>query len=343
VTDLVVGGGAVGSFVGWALTSGGRDVAIVRRSHDGPPQPAGLTAVDPSGEGTTVSVTEVRTPDDLPAAPELIVIAVKVFDVEAAALSCASWPDATVLTVSNGVGAEEIVRRVRPAAGLIAGSVTASVEPSGDRTVTRMNRGGIAVAPAAGDTSELAGALVGAFRAAGLRSARLDDARSMKWSKLVANLVGNATSAIVGRPPGEVYADPLGYEVERLQVREAIAVIRRSGLRVVALPGADVRLLDLATRLPPPLARRILTRVVGGARGGKAPSLLLQARSGSGGRSEVEWLNGAVARAAADLGGRAAVNERLAALVGDVLADPDRRAWFDGRVDRLAAEVGILG
>ena len=62
MTDLVVGGGAVGSFVGWALASGGRDVAIVRRSHDGPPQPAELTAVDPDGEGTTVSVTEVRAP-----------------------------------------------------------------------------------------------------------------------------------------------------------------------------------------------------------------------------------------------------------------------------------------
>jgi len=343
VTDLVVGGGAVGSLVGWALARGGRDVALVRRSHDGPPQTASLTSIDRNGEATTVTVTEVRSPSDLPAAPELIVIAVKVFDVEAAAQSCAAWPDVVVLSVSNGVGAEEIVRRVRPAAGLIAGSVTASVELSGERTVSRLNRGGIAVAPAAGDPRQLANALAGAFRTAGLRSARLDDARSMKWSKLVANLVGNATSAIVGRPPAEVYADPLGYEVERRQVREAVAVIRRSGLRLLALPGADVRLLDLATRLPRPLARRILTHVVGGARGGKAPSLLLHARSGGGVRSEVEWLNGAVARAAADLGGRAAVNERLTALVGEVLADDDRKAWFDGRVDRLAAEVGVRG
>jgi 2-dehydropantoate 2-reductase len=341
VTDLVVGGGAVGSLVGWALASGGRDIAIVRRSHQGPPQTAGLTAIDRSGEGTTVPVTEVGSAGDLSVAPELIVIAVKVFDVEAAAGSCAGWPNAPVLTVSNGVGAEEIVRRVRPGAGLIAGSVTASVEPNGERSVARLNRGGIALAPAAGDTRELADALVGAIRAAGLRSARLDDARSMKWSKLVANLVGNASSAIVGRSPAEVYADPLGYEVERRQVREAVAIIRRSGLRLVALPGADVRLLDMATRMPAPIARRILARVVGGARGGKAPSLLLQAQSGGGGRSEVEWLNGAVARAATDLGGRAATNERLTALVGEVLADPDRRAWFDGRVDRLAAEVGI--
>ena len=106
-----------------------------------------------------MAVTEVAAPADLPAAPELIVIAVKVFDVEAAALSCAPWPDAVALTVSNGVGAEEIVRRVRPGAGIVAGSVTASVEATGDRAVARLNRGGIVVASAAGDTRDLAASL----------------------------------------------------------------------------------------------------------------------------------------------------------------------------------------
>jgi 2-dehydropantoate 2-reductase len=342
MTDLVVGSGAVGSLVAWALAAGGRDVAIVRRSLEVSPRPSDLTVVDPSGTSHTVAVTEVASPNDLAAAPELAVIAVKMFDVESAAQSIAAWPSAVALTVENGVGAEEIVRRVRPGAGLIAGSVTASVEAIGERSVARLNRGGIAVAPAAGETRALAESLAGALRAAGLRSKTIDDARSMKWSKLVANLAGNATSAVVNRPPGEVYDDARGYEVERRQIREAFAVIRRSGLRVVALPGADVRLLDLATRLPAALARPILTRVVGGARGGKGPSLLLTAQSGAT-RSEVDWLNGAVARAAADLGGTAAVNKRLSELVAEVLIDPDRRAWFDGRVDRLAAEVGVTG
>jgi 2-dehydropantoate 2-reductase len=342
VTDLVVGSGAVGSLVAWALAAGGREVAIVRRSLVGGPRQSDLTVVEPTGTPRTAPVTETAAPADLEDEPELIVFAVKVFDVEDAALSVAAWPSAVALTVENGVGAEEIVRRIRPGAGLIAGSVMASVEATGERTVSRLNRGGIAVAPAAGETRALADALTGAFRVAGLRAKTIDDARSMKWSKLVANLAGNATSAIVNRQPAEVYEDPRGYEVERRQLREALAVMRRSGLRVVALPGADVRWLDLATRLPAALARPILTRVVGGARGGKGPSLLLTAQSGAT-ESEVDWLNGAVARAATDLGGTAAVNRRLSELVSEVLVDPDRRAWFDGRVDRLAAEVGVGG
>jgi hypothetical protein len=60
--------------------------------------------------------------------------------------------------------------RVRPGAGLIAGSVTASVELVDERTVARLNGGGIAVAPAGGETRSLAESLAAAFRAAHLRS-----------------------------------------------------------------------------------------------------------------------------------------------------------------------------
>jgi ketopantoate reductase len=161
----------------------------------------------------------------------------------------------------------------------------------------------------------------------------------MKWSKLIANLAATRPARSCGGRRVRFYRDPLGYEVERRQLREAFAVIRRSGLRVVALPGGDVRLLDVATRLPSSIARRSW-RGHRRARGGKAPSLLLTAQSGAE-RVEVDWLNGAVARAAADLGGVAAVNRRLAELVSEVLLDERRRAWFDGRIDRLAAEVGV--
>jgi 2-dehydropantoate 2-reductase len=339
MTDLVVGGGAVGSLIAWALATGGRDVAIVRRSKEGGAGPAEVAVIDPGGERHTATVTEVARPDDLATAPELIVFAVKMFDLDAAAASCAVWPSAAALTVSNGVGAEEIVAAVRPKAGLIAGSVTASVERAGDGTVTRLNRGGIGLAPVRGEVDGLMADLVSAFAAAGLRTGRLGDAAAMKWSKLLANLVGNASCAIVDLSPGELYADARVFAIERRQLLEAIAVMRRLRLSPVALPGADVRLLALGFRLPPVLARPILQRVVGSARGGKDPSLRVHARSGVG-PSEVDWLNGAVASAAEGLGGVAPVNRALTKLLHEVLADPARREWFRARPDRLAEAVG---
>ena len=335
MTDLVVGGGAVGTLVAWGLASGGRDVAVVRRGQAGPSAEATLTCTAPDGRPSTASVTEVRGPGDLSRAPDVIVFAVKAFDLEAAAASCAMWPAAVGVTVGNGFGAEEIVTGLRPRAPHIAASVTASVELREPRHVARRNRGGIALAPFAGDVERTVGGLVRAIAASGLPSAALADARAMKWSKLLANLVANASSAITDMSAAHIYASPDGYRVERRQLQEAVAVMGALGLRPVALPGADIRLLALAVRLPAVVAQPILRRVVGGARGGKEPSLRLHAQADPG-PTEVDWLNGAVVRAAAQLGRRARVNACLADLVAQVVADPERRAWFSGRPDRLA-------
>jgi 2-dehydropantoate 2-reductase len=337
MTDLVVGGGAVGSLIAWGLARGGRDVAIVRRRLEVAARPGIVTVVARTGERRDAAVAEVRSPADLAAAPELIVFAVKMFDLEAAVASCDAWPEAAALTVSNGIGAEELVAD-RRRGGLIAGSVTASVELGTVGSTHRLNRGGIALAPVRGAVDALIEALVGAFEAAGLRAVRRDDAAAMKWSKLIANLVANATSAIVDLPPGEVYADPALYRIERRQLLEAFAVMRLKALEPVSLPGVGVRLLRLGLRLPDPLVRPIIRRVVAGARGRKDPSLRLHAGSGSG-PTEVAWLNGAVADEAARHGRAAPVNRRLAELVASVVADQERRTWFRGRPDRLVEAV----
>lgn len=338
MTDLVVGGGAVGSLIAWGLARGGRDVAIVRRRLDGPARPATVTVVGRTGERGDAAVTEVRGPADLASAPELIVFAVKMFDLEAAVASCDTWPEAVALTVSNGVGAEELVAD-RRSGGLIAGSVTASVEVAPDGSIHRLNRGGIALAPVRGAVGGLIETLVRSFGTAGLRAVSHDDAAAMKWSKLVANLVANATSAIVDVSPADVYGDPGLYRIERRQLLEAFGVMRLKALEPVSLPGVDVRLLRLGLRLPDPLVRPIIRRAVAGARGRKDPSLRLHAGSGSG-PTEVAWLNGAVAEEAARHGRAAPVNRRLAELVASVVADPERQNWFRGRPDRLVEAVG---
>jgi 2-dehydropantoate 2-reductase len=71
------------------------------------------------------------------------------------------------------------------------------------------------------------------------------------------------------------------------------------------------------------------------------PSLRLHLRHAEG-PTEVRWLNGAVAEAAARTGIAAPVNGRLAALVDEAAADPERRAWFRGRPGRLLEAIGDL-
>lgn len=338
MTDLVVGGGAVGSFLGWALASGGRDVAIVRRRLVGGPVRADLVVVDPGGRRLTANVLEVPGPGELPGPPDLILFAVKMYDLPAAVAACAVWPDAPALSIENGIGAEQVVIAGRPGGGVIAGSLTTAVAPGESGEIRRLTRGGLGLAPVRGAVDALVDELDGTFAASGLRVGRYRDPESMKWSKLLGNLIANATGALLDLEPAQIYGHPGLFAIEQGQLREALAVMRRLERRPVALPGADARLLALAVSMPAALARPILRRVVSGARGGKVPSLRAHLGTGTG-PSEVEWLNGAVVRAGSQAGVPTPINRRLTELVLGVLADPDRRAWFRGRPDRLLAAM----
>ena len=247
----VLGAGAVGTLLGGLLASSGADVVLAgpaggarrrRRDRDPrarrPPRRAPASAGPPARPRST-------------AAPDLAVLAVKTFDLAAALDDLRAWPATPVLTIQNGVGRGGPGGR-RPSRRRARRGLADGARSSG-RAPTRC-AGAAAAASAwrrwpapstAWWTSSSA-----AFAAAGLPARRLADARAMKWSKLVANLVGNALSALADRDPAEVYADPALFDLERRQLLEALAVMRAQGIGVVALPGANVPLLALGVRLP---------------------------------------------------------------------------------------------
>lgn len=335
---VVVGGGAVGSFLGWTLARAGHDVTLLRRHGDAGLRREALSLVEPSGgQGQAADVWTATRPEDAPASPDLVLLAVKMPDLAGAIETAGEWPDANLLAVENGVGADEMLAAGRPGGALIAGSLTAAVERDAG-TVHRLSRGGIGLAPVRGEVDATVGSLAGGFAAGGLRAATYRDAAAMRWSKLLVNLLGNATSALLDRDPGEIYADPALFAVERRQLREALDVMRLLHLSPVSLPGADTRLLARGMRLPSRLLQPVLRHAVSGGRGGKSPSLRLHLESGSG-PSEVAWLNGAVASTAVRFGRRAPVNAVLAALVEQCSNDPGRRAWLRDRPDRLLAAL----
>ena len=336
----VVGAGAVGSFLAAVLAAAGHDVTLLSRTQPREPGAGRLVLVGVDGVRRAVPVTRTGGPARLPRDQDAVVLAVKRFDLEAACALLAGDPVVPAVTVQNGIGAEELVAARRPGSPLVAASLTTAVELDAGGAVHRLSGGGIGLAAAGdGPGKALPALLAGAFAAGGLPAAVLPDAAAMKWSKLLANLVGNATSALLDAPVSEILTDPRLFEVERQQQAEALAVMARLGLRPVRLPGASVPLLVLGFRLPAALGRPILARVLGGARGGKMPSLRLALRGGPG-PTEVAWLNGAVADAAARLGLAAPVNAALRRLVEEGSADPGSLARFrDGR-DRLIVALG---
>lgn len=339
---LIVGAGAVGSFLGTLLGSVGYEVTLVRIFE--PPSEKPVTLVRPDGTRVVVPVHRVSRTEDA-SRPDLILVAVKMPALREALVPTLEWPDAPTLTVENGIGAEEIAAEVRTWSQQIAGSLTAPIRLASEDEVQWLGRGGIGLAATNSKAAPYVLPLLTGFAAAGLRTAQLRNARAMKWSKLVANLIANATGAILDMDPDAIYADTRLFDVERRQLLEALAVMDAIGLDPVALPGAAVPWLARAIRLPGGIGRPILRRIVGGARGGKLPSLRLHIRSASeepsSEQTEVAWMNGAVAKWGRLSDVATPVNARLTELVEDVAAHPDRRTWLRHRPDRFLAEMAI--
>lgn len=343
---LVVGAGAVGSFLGTLLAAAGNDVTLVRIFELSSNEP--MTLVSPDGAVQSFPLRRVSRTEKAPE-PDLILFAVKMPSLREAIVPTLIWPTVPTLTVENGIGAEGIAAELRPQAPLIAGSLTAPIELVSENEVRWLGKGGLGLSALTPDARPAVRTLRREFGRVGFRTAELRDASSMKWSKLLANLIANATGAVLDMDAEEIYRDPRLFAIERRQLCETLDVMHQLGLKPVGLPGAAVPWLARVVRLPTWLSRPILARIVGGARAGKLPSLRVHVRAVEAGAppvtaiagepTEVRWMNGAVARFGVLTAVPTPVNSLLAELVDDVAADPERRAALRRNPDRLLAEL----
>lgn len=309
---LFFGAGAIGAYIGGSLALTGCDVAFVERR-----EPAEILrreglVLSLGAHTHRIPLNRVFTSasDALGDSKyDLAVFALKSYDTGAAIESlrplAGRLPPA--LCLQNGIGNEAALESVFGSGRVIAGTVTSAVGRGRAGEITLERKRGLGLA--AGNTLSLP--LVHAMNRAGLNARLYPVARAMKWSKLFTNLTANASSAILGMTPRAVFSDPQLFELERLMLRECLQVMRADGIDVVDLPGTPVRMLAFAVKnLPSRLAQPLLTRAIGGGRGGKMPSFYLDLNSGRG-KTEVEWLNGAVVREGERLGIATPVNRML--------------------------------
>jgi 2-dehydropantoate 2-reductase len=316
---LVYGAGAVGSLLAAYLAEArppdGERPAVTllgRRPHVAAIRTWGLIVETPAGRLVSKAIDSVTSPDDLTAPPDAVLLTVKAYQVPEALATLAgvlARPNVAVAVMQNGIGSEETAAGVVGAGRTVSGAVTISVEVERPGVVRRHTRGGgVALAPAGpGAPVETVAAL---FRASALPVRVYAGAPAMKWSKLLLNLLANASSAILDLPPAAVARDPRLFAMERAAFREAVRVIRALGLRPVSLPGFPVPLLVQIMAAPAAVGRTVLSGALSRGRGDKMPSLWHDLERGRR-HTEVTVLNGAVAREGERLGVPAPVNRTL--------------------------------
>jgi 2-dehydropantoate 2-reductase len=197
-----------------------------------------------------------------------------------------------ILCLSNGVSNEAAIAEVLGEEKVIYGTVTSAIGRRGPGDIVLERLRGVGVARGHALSEKLNHVLNDAY----LNSQLFDDANSMKWSKMLTNLIANPTSAILDMTAGEVFSNKDLYKLEIEMLRECLAVMEAQGFKVLDLPGTPVRALALATKLPFWLSKPLLSRAAGAGRGSKMPSFHIDLHSGRG-KSEVQYLHGEVVRA----------------------------------------------
>ena len=322
----------------WRLGDAGHRVtAVARASYVRAVEERGLL-VEQEGRATkAVGLCAVEQTDGLGDARfDLVLITCKAFDTAVSAVLAQPFVrnGARALVLQNGVGGIEVACSILGEERLSAGVVTVPVEVPKPAVIRpRWGRGGMGVAPVS--SGQDVPFLIQLFSLAQFDVRSYPDWRSMAWSKLMLNMLANAVPAILDRPVDHIYADRRLYELERASLREARAVVRKMGIRLVSLPGYPVPLLVwILCAWPAGLTHALFRRAVLGGRGGKPPSLQIDLARGRT-RSEVAFLNGAVVRAGAKLGLSTPVNRALYDTLTSIVEQEIAWAEYQGQAERL--------
>jgi 2-dehydropantoate 2-reductase len=337
---LTIGAGAIGTYIGGSLALKGEDVVFLER-------PDVVAEIRSRGLTLSLEDGEHHIPN-----PKLVtdweqILALEPFDVTIYALKSYHTPAfiqalppnrnslPPFLCLSNGVDNEATLAQALGSDNVIAGTVTSAVgrHAAGNIVLERLRGVGVA------EGHPLSMRLAAVLDASGLNAETYPDAAAMKWSKMLTNLLANASSAILDMSPAEIFAHSGLYRLEIAQLREALAVMRAQQIGVTNLPGTPVKALAFAVRhLPLWLSRPLLNKAVAGGRGGKMPSFHIDLHSGRKG-NEVAYLNGAVVRAGQRVGVDTPVNATLTETLMSLGGGEMPLSSFRNQPEKLLARV----
>jgi 2-dehydropantoate 2-reductase len=332
---IIIGAGAIGSYFGASLIMSGNEVVFLDR------EPAavmlrksGITLRKKdsiqkvSGLQVLSSYSKMTTAGNF----DLAILAVKSYDTHHFLENILDYHVyiPAILSLQNGVENEIEMAKLFGWERVIAGSVTTAIGREGPGEVVVEKLRGVGIA----GSSSLVSQIVESFSAAGLKARYYPSIADMKWSKMLTNLPANASAAILHMLPWEIFQDQGLFKMEMEQIRESAHVMKGLGLRVTDLPGTPVRLLGMGAKLPEWIGKPVMGGVLGRGRGGKKPSFLIEVLNHSG-KSEVQYLNGAVVKYGAKLDIPTPVNSVLSRTLQAIVEGKMDEAMFIGQAEKL--------
>ncbi|WP_052391887.1 ketopantoate reductase family protein [Paraburkholderia bannensis] len=294
----IVGSGAMGSVYAGLMVSAGHEVHAISLwpDHVAAMQEKGLRVEGASGD-RTVPIHASTTTAGIGVC-DLVIIATKAFDVEAAARSCEQLlgPNTVVQTIQNGLGSAEkaaaILGENRIAVGVVGG-FGASIRAPGHAHHNGMEM--IRFGAYRGLPKEDLEQSAEIWRSSGFKVAIFDDIDQMVWEKLIMNVAFSGTTCATGMTIGEVMGNPNAWSVAKGAAEEAIAVAKAAGIHLdVGDPIEHIR--KLGSKIP-----------------NARPSMLLDYNLRR--RGEVDAINGSISREGRKYGVPTPVNDTVVGII----------------------------
>jgi 2-dehydropantoate 2-reductase len=231
----VIGAGTIGSLFAAHLARVAEVWVLTRRpGHAAALRERGLTVTGRAG--FTVELRATADADELPE-PDLGIVACKGTDLEAAAQRLAGrFPGAAIMTVQNGLGAEDVVRR-HGGWPLVSAITFMSGTRHSDTDVAYVLDTATWLGPYGATPFALVEEIAALIVASGLRAEAFEDLRPAQWSKLIFNATVNTVAALTGLPHDPHFAD----EESPAGLGHLVRALMDEGKAVAAARGVDLR------------------------------------------------------------------------------------------------------
>lgn len=293
----MMGSGGVGGYFGARLAAAGHHVSFIARgAHLDAMRRDGLKVISAGCGDVTVKPVHATDDPGTVGVPDVIVIAVKLWDTEAAGRAVLPMigPGTLVISLQNGIEAEELLAPIvgadhlAGAAAFIASAITAPGVIKHIGTIQRMVIGELG----GGLTPRVTG-LAEACREAGIDAEASGDITRILWEKFVFLCGLSGTTTMLEKTAGPIREDPTSRRLLADIMAEVALVARAKG---IALPADFVEdRLEFFDGLPAEMTSSThhdLDR---------------------GNRLEIPWLAGAVVRMGDELGLEVPANRKVCA------------------------------
>lgn len=294
---VIIGAGAMGCLFGFLLHKAEKEVWLLEKhlalaEHI---KKNGLRVEGMSGEHhvfppITTHGEEIKSAD-------LILICVKAFDTPQAILTAQPLVgrESVVLTLQNGIGNVEEIVKVVGQKQTLAGTTAHGATVLGPGHIRHAGRGETVIGEIDGSRTQRLEKIKDFFESAGIDVHITHDVTGLLWSKLLINAGINPLTGITGLRNGEL----LDHEETRIimhrAVTEAKAVVERKGIHLI---------------YPDPIQK---VESVCQATARNISSMLQDIRNKK--KTEIDFINGAIAREGKELGFDMPINQALTLLI----------------------------